>query len=198
MSPEEYVGYENLIRFIEDRQLQQLDGDIVEIGAYMGGGTVKLAKFARKYNKKVFAVDMFDPRSDKTPGKGGVTAGEVYQAFLEGDSMLEIYERTTRGFDNITTIRKDSRRVSFPEEQRFFFGFVDGCHQKAYIKSDFGVIWPHLVSGGAIGFHDYKFDDWPEVTPAVDEIVSENRDQIAEVEEIAGRSGVITLLLVKR
>ena len=70
MSPEEYVGYENLIRFIEDRELQHLDGDIIEIGAYMGGGTVKLAGFAKKYHKKVFAVDTFDPGVDRTVGRG--------------------------------------------------------------------------------------------------------------------------------
>lgn len=198
MSPEEYVGYENLIRFIEDRVLQHLDGDIIEIGAYMGGGTVKLARFAEKYHKKVFAVDTFDPGVDKTVGRGGVTAGEVYQAFLEGPSMFDVYQRTTGALGNIVTIRKDSRQLSFPEEQRFFFGFVDGCHQKAYVENDFAVIWPRLVSGGAIGFHDYKFDDWPEVTPAVDGIVAEHKDEIAQIEEIEGRSGVLTLLVVKR
>jgi hypothetical protein len=198
MSPEEYVGYENLIRFIEDRALQNLDGDIIEIGAYMGGGTIKLAKFAKKHGKKVIAVDVFDPGMDKTVGKGGVTAGEVYQAFLEGDSMLKTYEKTTHGFDNIVTIKKDSRKVRFPREQKFFFGFVDGCHQKVCVENDFAVIWPHLVSGGVIGFHDYKFNDWPEVTPAVDGIVAEHREQIAAIEEIPGKSGVITLLLTKR
>ncbi|HWR70502.1 MAG TPA: hypothetical protein VN415_05540, partial [Dehalococcoidia bacterium] len=69
MSPEEYVGYENLIRFIEDRALQHLDGDIIEVGAYMGGGTVKLAGFAKKHGKKVFAVDTFDPGVDRTVGR---------------------------------------------------------------------------------------------------------------------------------
>jgi hypothetical protein len=54
------------------------------------------------------------------------------------------------------------------------------------------------VSGGAIGFHDYKFDDWPEVTPAVDGIVSDHRDEIAGIEEIKGKGGVTTLFLVKR
>ncbi len=198
MCPEEYVGYENLIRFIEDRALQHLDGDIIEIGAYMGGGTVKLARFASKYHKKVFAVDTFDPGVDRTVGRGGVTAGEVYQAFLEGPSMFEVYEKTTEGLDNVVTIRKDSRYLALPREQRFFFGFVDGCHQKPCVENDFAVIWPQLVSGGAIGFHDYKFDDWPEVTPAVDGIVSDHRDEIAEIEEIKGKGGVSTLLLVKR
>jgi hypothetical protein len=198
MSPEEYVGYENLIRFIEDRALQHLNGDIIEIGVYMGGGTIKLAGFARKYGKKVFAVDTFDPSVDRTVGRGGVTAGEVYQAFLEGPSMFEIYEKAIEGWDNIVTIRKDSRYLAFPREQRFFFGFVDGCHQRSYVENDFAVIWPHLVSGGAIGFHDYRFDDWPEVTPAVDKIVSDHRDQVAETVEIKGRGDVSTLLLVKR
>src|SRR5512136_2190908 len=149
MSPEEYVGYENLIRFIEDRTLQHLDGDIIEIGAYMGGGTAKLAGFAKKYGNKVFAVDTFDPGVDRTVGRGGVTAGEVYQAFLEGPSMFEVYEKTTREVDNIVTIRGDSRHVSLPSEEKFCFGFVDGCHQKAYVQSDFALIWPRLVSGGA-------------------------------------------------
>jgi Methyltransferase domain len=198
MSPEEYVGYENLIRFIEDRALQHLDGDIIEIGAYMGGGTVKLARFAKKYHKKVFAVDTFDPGVDLTVGRGGVTAGDVYQAFLEGPSMFEVYDKTTAGFDNIVTIRKDSRYLAFPKEQKFFFGFVDGCHQRSYVENDFAVIWPQLVSGGAIGFHDYKFDDWPEVTPAVDGIVSDHRGEIVAIEEIRGRGEVATLLLVKR
>ncbi len=198
MSPEEYVGYENLIRFIEDRAIQRLQGDIIEIGAYMGGGTVKLARFARDCRKKVFAVDTFDPAADGTVGRGGVTAGEVYRAFLEGPSMLEVYENTTRGWDNIVTIRKDSTQVSFPAEQMFCFGFIDGCHRKAWVESDFRLIWPHLVPGGALGFHDYKFEDWPEVTPAVDGIVASHRDQIAGVEELAGRGGVLTLLVVKR
>ena len=198
MCPEEYVGYENLIRFIEDRALQHLDGDIIEIGAYMGGGTVKLAGFAKKYGKKVFAVDTLDPGADRTVGRGGVTAGEVYQAFLEGPSMFEVYEKATEGLDNIITLRKDSRCLAFPREQRFFFGFVDGCHQRSYVENDFSVIWTQLVSGGAIGFHDYRFDDWPEVTPAVNGIVADHRNQIAETVEIKGKGDVSTLLLVKR
>jgi Methyltransferase domain len=198
MSPEEYVGYENLIRFIEDRALQHLDGDIIEIGAYMGGGTVKLAGFARKYGKRVFAVDTFDPSVDRTVGRGGVTAGEVYEAFLEGPSMFEIYQKTTQGLENIVTIRKDSRYLAFPRDQRFFFGLVDGCHQRSYVENDFAVVWPQLVSGGAIGFHDYRFDDWPEVTPAVDGIVADHRIEIAETVEIRGKGDVSTLLLVKR
>jgi hypothetical protein len=195
---EEFVGYENLISFMEERELYKLEGDIVEIGAYMGGGTVKLAEFAQRYGKKVYAIDTFDSSLDKTIGKGGVKACDVYQAFLYGRSMLELYQETIHCFDNIITIKEDSKKVKFPKGQKFIFGFVDGCHQQAYVENDFHVIWPHLVSGGVIGFHDYKFDDWPEVTLAVDKLIEAHKSGISEVYEIEGKQGILSILLVKK
>ena len=196
--PDDFVGYEVLIDFIEQRGLHNLEGDIIEIGAYMGRGTAKLAGFARRHSKKVYAIDVFDPGLDKTMSKSGIKAGDVYEAFLQGRSMLEAYQESTRGLDNILTIREDSKKVSFPEEQRFIFGFIDGCHQQAYVENDFRVIWPHLVSGGALGFHDYKFDDWPQVTEAVDKLVQAHRGEISEAYEIEGKYNILCLLLVKR
>ena len=196
--PDDFVGYEILIDFMEERGLSKLEGDIVEIGAYMGRGTAKLAKFAQRYGKKVYAIDVFDPSLDKTLSRSGIKAGDVYQAFLQGRSMFEVYQESTRGFDNIMTIKEDSRRVSFPEEQRFIFGFIDGCHQQAYVEHDFNLVWPHLVSGGAIGLHDYEFDDWPEVTRAADKLMHEYKREIGEAFKIEGKYDILSLLLVKK
>jgi len=196
--PEDFVGYEILIDFMEERELYELEGDIVEIGAYMGRGTAKLAKFARRYGKKVYAVDVFDPSLDKTLSRSGIKAGDVYQAFLQGRSMFEVYQESMRGFDNIVTIKEDSRKVSFPEEQRFIFGFIDGCHQQSYVENDFSLIWPHLVSGGALGVHDYRFDDWPEVTKAADKLMHQCEREIGEAYEIEGKYAILSLLLVKK
>ena len=112
--------------------------------------------------------------------------------------MLEAYQDSTRGFDNIMTIREDSRKISFPEEQRLIFGFIDGCHQQVYVENDFDVIWPHLVSGGALGLHDYKFDDWPEVTKAADRLVHAHKREIGEAYEIEGKYNILSLLLIKK
>jgi SAM-dependent methyltransferase len=196
--PDDFVGYEVLIDFIKQRALCKLEGDIIEIGAYMGRGTAKLAKLARRYGKKVYAIDVFDPNLDKTLSKGGIKAGDVYEAFLRGRSMLRAYQKSTRGFDNIITIREDSRKVSFPEKQRFIFGFIDGCHQQAYVENDFHLIWPHLVSGGVLGFHDYKFDDWPEVTKAIDKLIHAHKKEISEGYEIEGKYDILSLLLIKK
>jgi hypothetical protein len=196
--PDDFVGYEVLIDFMKRRALYKLEGDVIEIGSYMGRGTAKLAGFARRYGKKVYAIDVFDSSLDKTLSRSGIKAADVYKAFLGGRSMLEAYQESTRGFDNIVTIREDSKKVSFPEEQGFIFGFIDGCHQQSYVESDFHLIWPHLVSGGTLGLHDYKFDDWTEVTEAAENLMHAHRREIREAYEIEGKYNILSLLLIKK
>jgi len=194
----DFVGYENLIAFLEEREVHRLQGDLVEIGAFMGGGTVKLAEYARKYGRRVHVIDTFEPERDQTLSRGGETACSVYEAFLEGRSMLDVYQETIRGFDNIITRKQDSRTVAFGPEERFIFGFIDGCHQESYVTSDFGLIWPRLVPGGVLGFHDYEYDDWPEVTVAVRKLLSRYEDEIDGLVEITGVYDVKSLLVVRK
>jgi len=179
----DFVGYEVLVDFISKRKLHKLEGDIVEIGAFMGGGTVKLAKLGQKYGKKVYAIDIFDPESDKTPDKNGVKMCDVYRAFLQGRSQLEVYQQATHTFDNIVTINIDSKQVRFHKGQKFVFGFIDGNHQPDYVRNDFNLIWRNLVPGGSVGFHDYNFD-LPEVTKAIDGLIYKHKDEISEVHGI--------------
>ena len=196
--PPDFVGYENLINFINSRSLQEMEGDIIEIGAFMGGGTVKLAEFAKKCGKTVHVVDIFEPVLDQTMSKSGMSACDVYEAFLEGHTMWEVYQESTKQFDNIVTIRQDSKKVSFDENQKFVFGFIDGCHEKSYVDNDFNIIWPKLVTGGVLGFHDYEYDDWPEVTEAVKKILDSHANEISEKVEIEGAYEIKSLLLVKK
>ncbi len=196
--PDDFVGYEILVDFLEQRPLRKLEGDIIEIGAFMGRGTTRLAKLAQRYGKMVYVIDVFEPVLDQTLSRSGIKACDVYEAFLRGRSMFETYRESTRGFDNILTIREDSRKVRFGEEQRFVFGFIDGCHQQAYVENDFYIIWPHLVSGGVLGFHDYKFDEWPEVTEAVDKLIRAHKNEISEAYEIEGKYNILSLLLSKK
>ncbi len=190
----DFVGYEALIDFMNDRELYKLDGDLIEIGAFMGGGTAKLAKFAREHEKKVFVVDIFDYKYDDTKDTTGTRMCDIYEAFLQGRSQKDIYNQTTRAFDNIVTVEKDSKDVGFPDEQRFIFGFIDGNHQPDYVRNDFHIIWNNLVPGGIVGFHDYNFD-LPQVTEAIDTLVQEHRDEISDIREMKDK---YILLLTKK
>ena len=190
MFPDDFVGYEDLIDFVKKQGLQNSEGDMVEIGAFVGGGTVKLAKFAREYGKKVYVIDLFDPGFDKTEDINGNKMCDIYEAFLQGRSQLEVYQEITRGLDNIITIREDSQKVKFPEEQGFVFGFIDGNHQPEYVRNDFHIVWANLISGGVLGLHDYNYD-LPEVTRTIDSLMDEHKDEIKEVNEIKSRHVVL-------
>ncbi len=190
----DFVGYEVLIDFIQKRKLHRLEGDIIEIGAFMGGGTVKLAKYAQKHGKIVYAVDIFDPSCDKTQDRSGARMCDIYEAFLQGRSQLQVYQQTTHAFDNILTINMDSKKVSFHKGQKFIFGFIDGNHSPDYVRNDFYLVWRHLVPGGCVGFHDYNFD-LPEVTATIDELIKKHRNEISDVHEIKGKH---ILLLTKK
>ena len=182
----DFVGYEVLLDFIREHGLYRLEGDMIEVGVFTGGGTVKLARFARRYGKRVYAVDIFDPDADKTETPDGVRMSEIYQAFLEGRSQFEVYQETTRRYKNIVTINEDSKRVRFPGEQKFMFGFIDGNHQPDYVRNDFCIVWPNLVPKGVLGFHDYDFE-LPEVTETINSLMAEHASEISERHEIKER-----------
>lgn len=186
----DFIGYEVLLDFIKEKALYKLDGDLIEIGSYVGGGTVKLARFARKYHKKVYAVDLFDPSADETETPEGVKMSDVYEEFLEGRSQFEVYQEATHGFENIVTIKDDSKKVRFPRGQRFVFGFIDGNHHPEYVQNDFYVIWENLVPGGVLGFHDYNFE-LPEVTKAINSLMAEHAAEISGTHEIKDKHIVL-------
>ena len=110
----DFVGYEVLLDFIEAHSLHRLEGDLIEIGSFMGGGTVKLARYGRKHGKRVFAIDIFNPDVDDTATPDGIRMSDIYLAFLEGRSQLEVYEEAVRSLNNVVTIKQDSKTVSFP------------------------------------------------------------------------------------
>ena len=189
----DFVGYEVLLDFIKERALHKLEGDLIEIGVFMGGGTVKLARFARKHHKRVYTIDIFDPSADRTETADGVKMCDIYEAFLEGRSQLEVYQETIRGLDNIVTIKEDSRSVRFPSKQKFMFGFIDGNHHPEYVRNDFYIVWPHLVPRGVLGFHDYNFE-LPEVTKVINSLMAEHATEISETHEIEQKH---IILLIK-
>lgn len=180
----DFVGYEVLLNYIREHRLYMLHGDIIEIGAFVGGGTVKLADFALKYNKKVFVIDIFNPVTDQSATCSGIKMSDIYLAFLEGKSQYHVYLENTINCSNVVTIRDDSREVELPSEQQFIFGFIDGNHQPDYVRSDFFLVWEHLVSKGVVALHDYK-TELPAVTRTIDELLVEKQSEIANAAEIS-------------
>ena len=175
------TGYELLLAEMERAGVLSVDGDVVEIGVFLGGGTYKLARFLeeRAPSKRVYAIDIFDPDFDATPSTGGFTMADFYDKLLRGRSQRAVYDDVTRGLANLTTIEGDSRTVDIPA-RKVCFAYIDGNHEPEYVRSDFERVWERTSPGGVVAFDDYG-DDLPEVTRAVNELVGAHSAEIARV-----------------
>lgn len=170
------VGYETLIDCLDG--LLDLPGDVVEIGAFCGGGTYTVASFLarRSFQKTVYVIDCFNTEFDKTECTAGVQMAQLYAGILNGRSQREVFRRVTGGLKNIVVIEDDSKLVRLPTEL-VCFAFVDGNHSPEYVRNDFELVWRKLVPEGVVAFHDYGHD-LPQVTSALDDLCLLHKGEI--------------------
>lgn len=177
----DFVGYETLIEFIKAHRVLERPGDVVEIGAFLGGGTLKLSRYLKKISpgKRLFVIDIFEPGFDRTTTQEGRPMTEIYSLALgrHGNrTQWEIFSEVTRGCGNVSVLKGDSRSAVLPCNQ-LCFAFIDGNHDAAYVENDFRLIWEKLSPGGAVGFHDYEYN-LPEVTETVNELAARHASDI--------------------
>src|SRR4051794_15221280 len=125
----DWVGYEVLLEELDRGGVAHMEGDVLEIGALLGGGTAKLCGWfaVNAPAKRVVAVDIFDPAFDPTTTVEGWSMHELYAAALEGRDQRELFDEVTAGCENLVVAAGDSRTVDIPAE-RLSFAFVDGSH----------------------------------------------------------------------
>jgi predicted O-methyltransferase YrrM len=98
--------------------------DFIEIGAYKGETTLKLAEVARKYsNRRVIVVDPWKPGI-------GPTKGGEYKTFLKN---IEPYADIV---DVIRGSSLDKNIISLIKQRSLSFAFIDGLHTYAACLSD--------------------------------------------------------------
>lgn len=173
----DFVGYETLIDYMKENKTFLSEGDFLEIGAFMGGGSVKLARYAKKYDKKLIVIDLFNPDSDPTPNERGEPMNWIYRKILGRKSLREVFNENTKDEKNIVVYAGDSKQIKLSDDMKICFSFIDGNHDPEYTKSDFHLAWDKTVSGGIIAFHDYG-GDLPQVTGAIKEVIVEKKSEI--------------------
>lgn len=181
------TGYEALVDLIRRERVDELPGDFLEIGCFLGGGTAKLARLAAAKGKRVWVIDVFDPSFDLTQNLAGDRMADLYHKFLRGRTQEEIFQAVTGPWsESIQVLKQDSMKAQLPEGLRFAFAFTDGNHDPEWVKSDFNLVWKHLVPGGWAGFHDYG-GDLPEVTAALNSMLTQYDREIGQVQRIKDR-----------
>ena len=186
----DWVGYEVLIDFIKRKSILDVAGDLLEIGAFLGGGTRKLCDLlaSTSPNKRLWVIDVFDPTFDWTTNTQGEAMSHLYVnalARFRGKTQWEIFQENIKGCDNVTVIKSDSR-VAQMGNAKLCFAFIDGNHDPLYVQSDFHLAWNHLNPGGAIAFDDYG-KDLPQTTSAIDELVAAHKSEISTFSVDEGR-----------
>lgn len=188
------TGYETLIRFLEVHKLLEVNGEIVEIGAFLGGGTYKLAKYLERKGsqKRVYVLDIFDIYADRTECTQGISMADLYERAVrtigKGLSQWDIFQMVTKKCKNIEIIKGDSKMVELPTSS-ICFAFIDGNHDPAYVRNDFYLVWTKLSTGGVCAFDDYGHD-LPQVTATINELIGHHAHQIT----VMGREGKIIFL----
>lgn len=175
------MGYELLMEELERHDIGRLEGDILEIGAFLGGGTAKLCGWCARHalSRRVITVDVFDPAWDPTTTVEGWSMGELYAAKLGERNQRAVFDEVTRGCANLSVVVGDSTAVAIPSDD-IAFAFVDGSHVAEDVRTDFDTVWSRLVPGGIAAFHDYG-DNLPGVTHTLHERIGAHAAEIARV-----------------
>jgi len=130
--------------------------NLVEVGSYKGRSTCSLAVGCLGTAKRVIAVDPFDggpdlPRADSLP---------EFSKNLERCGVS----------DYVEPIVGLSTEVSKAWRKPIYFLFVDGSHKFEDVLADFSGLFPYVIPGGIVAFHDVS-ESWPGVLRAWNETI---------------------------
>lgn len=131
----------------------EAEGDIVEIGSWLGRSTVFLAKGCQiaHPNSVVHAIDTFEG----TPGKETL----YHDSLAENETIFERFKANLIAVglqDYVVSHRmqsKEARPLFNTAQVRLLF--VDGCHKYEAVMQDINLWQPLLSPGGHLLLHDY-------------------------------------------
>ena len=152
-----------------ERELNEIpEGDLIEIGVYMGATAKKMAK--RYPDRNIYACDTFegfveDARPEDSNAK--------YKKGDLGEATIEKVRENTKQYPNIKLIKGE-----FPysanelKNKKFAFAHLDVDVYRA-TKESLEFLLPRMTEGGKIIVHDYPAHDG--VRRAVDELVEDKK-----------------------
>jgi len=182
----DWIGYQTIISYLKKHGTLKVEGDLLEIGTFLGGGALKLSQTLQKYapDKKLYVIDVFDPCFDWTQNSDGKSMANLYQKALRrynGRSQLDIYSEVTANRTNIQTIKADSKNAKLPTG-KLCFALIDGNHSPEYVESDFYLVWKRLQPKGVLTFHDYE-GDLPQTTQRIKLLMERHKNEIQVVHQ---------------
>ena len=146
----------------------------VELGSWLGGSAIPVARLVRRWGGHVTCVDTWET----TPATRARCWDNIVRAGMQ---------------DSITLIQSLTTDAARAWTEPIDFLYIDADHSYEGCKSDLQLWWPHLKVGGLIAGDDYDDPRWG-VTPAWDEFEKEH-DQVFERKHTPGSTPACTRLI---
>jgi O-methyltransferase len=186
-----FIRYEaNLSEMVIEELLQQLqsvqhlEGNIAECGSSRCGGSILMANSLHSagIRKIVYAFDSFegfDPSELEAERKLGFTSTPD-NAFTSTSYEYVTAKIKKLGLSESVIPVKGFFQDILPQfDSNLCFAFID-CDLKDSIFYCAQTLWPKLVSGGRMVFHDYAAEDFKGAKLGVDEFVQSYSNQFAD------------------
>jgi predicted O-methyltransferase YrrM len=125
-------------------------GDVVEVGSAAGGTTVVMIHAAMLVGKNVISIDPYPEEFEEKAQ--GYTKGLM--AGYRDKFAINILNR----YDNIIQYNKSTEDCIEKIPDNLSLVFIDGMHELEFTKRESELLFPKLVKGGVMYFHDILFD----------------------------------------
>jgi O-methyltransferase len=155
-----------LVEYLLDTIENKIEGDVVELGCYVGESSKYLMKTLIETNsdKKLYVYDSFEGLPDLS--KWEINTGWRPRTLVTSEDVL-----TSNFIENNlpTPIITKGWFKDIPEDklpEKISFAFLDGDFYDS-IYDSLVKVYDRVVDGGYIFFHDYKRNDLPGVEAAI-------------------------------
>lgn len=164
-----------ILRELDKVITDDIPGDIVEFGCYIGTTSVFLAEKLQKTGRHVWLYDSFEGLPDKT--KEDTSA--VGDHFKTGELVAtkKQLEQNLRRFDRSSFSVKKAWFSNLTDKDipnHIALAFLDGDYYQSIIDS-LRLIWDHMAPGGIIIVDDYDNPALPGAAKAVQKWVEAHR-----------------------
>jgi len=177
-----------LVKVLLDGLDSNLDGDVVELGCYVGESSKYLMKTLQQTNsqKKLYVYDSFEGLPDLSKWEEN-TGWKPRSLKSSEEILINNFEKNNIPLPIIhKNWFKDIPEDSLPD--KISFAFLDGDFYDS-IYDSLQKIFDRVVDGGYICFHDYGRNDLPGVKAAIEDFFYERRETF-EVHELSKQVGV--------
>jgi predicted O-methyltransferase YrrM len=148
--------------------MQDLEGDVVEIGSWQGRSSIFLAGAVKESKNGCFyAIDHFGGNK----GKESLYAVNGSLKDLKNNFNTNISKFKLGDVVNLLDMINTEAAIKI-EDKTIRFLFIDGDHTENGVRKDIELFFPKLTKGSIVVFDDY-FEGFPGVINAVDEILKQ-------------------------